>query len=44
MTKLDSFAVVLDWLKEVLTAIVDGIQGTFAYWDHRKDELEDLAE
>ncbi len=43
MTKLDSFAAVLDWLKAVLTEIVKGIKGTYTYWNKRKDELEDLT-
>ncbi len=44
MIKLDSFAAVLEWLTKVLTEIVKGIKGTYAYWDNRKDELSDLVE
>ncbi len=44
MTKLDSFAAVLDWLKAILLDIVAGIKGTYHYWDRKADELEDLAE
>lgn len=43
MIKLDSAAAVFEWLQKVLTEIVKGIKGTFAYWNNRKDELEDLT-
>ncbi len=44
MKKLDSITAVLDWINEILTELVKGIKGTFAYWNNRKDELKDLAE
>ena len=43
MTKLNSIKAVLDWLEKVLTEIVKGIKGTYAYWNNRKDGLEDLV-
>ena len=44
MEKLDSAKAVLDWLQALLLDLVEGIKGTFAWWSHRKDALEDLAE
>ena len=42
--KLDSMDAILEWIKAILLDIVAGIQGTFNYWNHRKDDLEDLVE
>ena len=39
---IDSAAALLDWAKAILLEIVKGIQNTFNYWNHRKDDLEDV--
>ena len=39
---MDKLKDIVNWLGNVLTAIVKGIKGTYTYWDKRKDGLEDL--
>ena len=40
----DNLKDVVAWLGNVLAELVTGIRNTFLYWDHRKDDLEDLVE